>query len=310
MRYVALFLSLVTTTLALGQEAAPPQSTLARWLAAWQAKGLSVRQTFDGSKNESKPASIAYLKPLYTADIGVKFLEFDPLKNSVQQTMPIGPSIEWHRTNTPKASNTLAAKLNADWSIGQLKGFNPDGTERPNPTGVPQHTTGVLITIKPGATRDNIAEKIGNEDLLAIMLISNKNYYPGALTVDHDNRHLFRYLPSVGMEYYGNKNVFDGHGVEQQGAELAFARARLFLVTYLFNRDKQDRNELNADYTYRWRVGGQTVLGNTHLLSTQFTHYFDKKRTIGVGLTYDHGRDPTQKFQDLKQGKIALRLSL
>ena len=32
--------------------------------------------------------------------------------------------------------------------------------------------------------------------------------------------------------------------------------------------------------------------------------------TYGVGLQYDHGRDPNQKFQDLKQGKLALRFSL
>src|SRR5262249_27204362 len=126
MRRALLLLLLASSAAA--QPTPPPPSTIARWLKAWQDKGLSVRQAFDGSKNESKPASFSYLRPLYTADIGVKFLEWDPLKNSTTATLPIGPSLEWHRTNTPKNANTLSGKLNMDLAVEQLRGFLPDGT--------------------------------------------------------------------------------------------------------------------------------------------------------------------------------------
>lgn len=116
----SLFLLLIATNVS-AQPA--PTSTIARWLKAGQDKGLSVRQAFDG-KERINAREVLYLKSLYTADIGLKFLEWDPLKNSTTATFPIGPSIERHRTNTPKKSNTLSAKLNMDLAVGQLRGFS------------------------------------------------------------------------------------------------------------------------------------------------------------------------------------------
>jgi hypothetical protein len=270
----AFFLLLIAT----GVSAQPaPTSTIARWLKAWQDKGLSVRQAFDGSKNESKPASFSYLKPLYTADIGVKFLEWDPLKNSTTATLPIGPSIEWHRTNTPKKSNTLSAKLNMDLAVGQLRGFLPDGTPAPNPAGIPQHDIGFLISIKPGYTHDILTHDDGGEHLLSLTLVSNKNHYPNALNVDTQGRHLWRYAPSVGAEYFGNKDLFDRTETEQKTTDVAFARARLLLVAWPFNENMEDRNEISADLTYRKHVSGQNPFGDTHYLAVQLAHYLDKK---------------------------------
>jgi hypothetical protein len=303
-------LLLLIATSAAAQATPPPSSTIAGWLKAWQDKGLSIRQAFDGSKNESKPASISYLKPLYTADIGVKFLEWDPLKNSTTMTLPIGPSLEWHRTNTPKKANTLAAKLNMDLAVGQLRGYLPDGTPAPNPAGIPQHDIGLLFSLKPGYTRDVLAHSDGGEHLFSFTPVSNKNHYPNAINVDTNGRHLWRYAPSIGAEYFGNKDLFDRADIEQKTADITFARARLLLIAWPFNENMEDRNEISADLTYRHHVGGQEVFSNTHYLAVQLAHYLDKKRTIGVSVEYDHGRDPNQKFQNLKQGKLALRFSL
>jgi hypothetical protein len=313
-RYLISLLLLVAATSAVAQQAATPsapeESAVARWLQAWQSKGLSVRQTFDGSKNESKPAAFSYLNPLYTADIGVKLVEWDPLKNSITHTLPIGPSIEWHRTNTPKPSNTVDAKLNIEFAQGQLSGFLPDGSPAPNPSDVPQHTVGYSISLKPGLTRDVLTHTTGVEHIVSFTIVSLKNYYPNAITVDTEGRHLWRYSPSVGAEYYGKKDLFDRTDTEQKTTDISFARARLFVVAYPFNANMEDRNEASVDFTYRWRTGGQPILSNNHYLSVLLTHYLDKKHTIGVGVEYDHGRDPAQKFQNLKQGKLTLRLGL
>jgi hypothetical protein len=289
----------------------PPRAPgFAALLAAWQAQGLSIHQAFDGSKNESKPASFSYLKPLYTADIGVKLAEWDPMKNCAQQSLPIGPSVEWHRTNTPKKANSLIARLNVEFIQNQLRTFQPDGTPALGPPDVVLHDVGYSFSLKPGVTHDVLTHTDGAEHLFSFTVVSNKNYYPNAITVNGEGRHLWRYGPSFGAEYYGNKAVFDRTETEQKSADLAFARGRLFFVAWPFNANMEDRNELSADLTYRKRIGGQNLFGNTHYLSVQLTHYADKKHTIGVGVEYDHGRDPNQKFQTLKQGKLTLRFSL
>lgn len=293
------------------QAATTPSPTAKKsFLEKWQERGFSVHQAFDGSRAESRPASIAYLQPLYSADIAAKLAEWDPLRNCEQHSMPIGPVVEWHRTNTPKKSNLVSAKLNIEFFQSQLRGFLPDGTPTAGPPGVTQHTVGYYATYKPALTEDVLTHTISADHVFVVSPISNKNYYPSAITVNAEGRHLWRYVLSIGAEYYGNKDLFDRTSTEIKTADLTFARARLFVVGWPFNANMEDRNEVSADFTYRGRVGGQHVLPDSHYLSVQVTHYADKKHTIGVGVEYDHGRDPNQKFQNLKQGKVSLRFSL
>src|SRR5262245_60724739 len=91
--------------LSVAQQAAAQQTRLDAFLESLKAKGFSVRQTFDGTKNEQNPANIAYVDPTYIVDLGIKLIDWQPFAGSVNHSVVISPIIEWHRANSPKKVN-------------------------------------------------------------------------------------------------------------------------------------------------------------------------------------------------------------
>src|SRR6266436_5913613 len=98
--YAAVFvLASQVSAIAYGGSGDDPST--ASWLKEWQDKGLVVRQTFDGTKNELNAARVGYLQPSYVVDLGVKLVDWQPFSARAKHSLIVSPLLEWHHTNTP-----------------------------------------------------------------------------------------------------------------------------------------------------------------------------------------------------------------
>ena len=298
---------LVSVTADAQQLHAPNDQKLEGRLGKWQGKGLAIRQTFDGTQNEQKPANLALVQPSYVIDLGVKLMDWSPLGDNRRHSLVISPIAEWHRTNTPKKANSTSGKLNVEYAYTNLRVYDFRGEVVDEP-GQGRFLLGPIVTIKVGTKRDELLNTSGDESSLNLSVVSTKPRWPNNWRLDANNNQLYLWAPSVGLESYGNATVRQPD--EVKGVDMTLARFRMFVTFYLRNTNNERRNEVTLEYTQRWNVGGQDTLDNNHYATVQLMRYLDSKRRVGVGVGYDHGRDPNVQFLPVDRTTVALRINL
>jgi hypothetical protein len=276
------------------------------WLGKWQDKGLSIRQTFDGTKNEQNPANLAIVSPSYVIDLGVKLVDWQPFRDNPRHSLVFSPVSEWHRTNTPKKVNVTSGKLSIEYAYTNLKVFDFQGNVVDEAGG--KLLFGPLLTIKLGTKRDELLHKSGEESSANITIVSTKPGWPNKKNVDHDQHETYLWAPSIGIEAYGDSTIRQPE--EVKSVDVTLARARVFVIGYPLNSNGERRNEISVEYTQRWHIGGQNTLRDSHYGSAQATRYFDAKRRVGVGVGYDHGRDPNIQFLPVRRVIVSAKFNL
>jgi len=300
-----LFLSLLVLLAAVNVSA--QDQRFGGWLGKWQDKGLSIRQTFDGTKNEQNPANIALVQPSYVIDLGVKLIDWAPLRDKAHHSLVISPVAEWHRANTPKKVNSTSGKLNVEYAYTNIRVYDFQGKVIDEP-GQGRFLWGPIINVKLGTKRDELLHTNGDESSLNLSIVSTKPGWPNAKNVDAAKNERYLWAPSVGIESYGDAVI--RQPAETKNVDATLFRARVFVVIYPKNVNNVRRNELSFEYTQRWNIGGQRTLSGSHYGAVQLVRYLDDKRRVGIGVGYDDGRDPNVQFLPVRRTTVALKVNL
>ena len=84
-------------------------------------KAISLRHSFDGSKNENKPASFSFKEDhksdndFINVDVAVKISDYEFLRNS-RGSLLLYPKVEWHKsTDSSDLKNKLEGGINLEY---------------------------------------------------------------------------------------------------------------------------------------------------------------------------------------------------
>lgn len=319
MKRAGLLLLLARVASAQDPAAVPPPTQTESILQRLTDRNIQIRQTFDGGKDEQKPATIAYTDSSaadahYHVDLGVKIGDFDIVEEirtrmghteETNYSTSFYPTFEWHRLTTPKEVNTLSGKLNFDVAIGKLRDRALEGV----PGAQGNTDLGHVFFIRGGGSRDFHTLNNALEGTLGYTPNSRKDWYPGAFTRIRGVPTL-RWAPVLALDYYGNKPLIARDGSEVKDADLALARGQVTTSFWLFNARDTREFEIIVDYSYFHHLAGDERLGSMHLFVGQANWYLDRSQRVAIGYTYERGENPVRKFQRLRQSSIGLRIKL
>lgn len=259
-----------------------------KWLTD---QNFALRKTLDGSKDEAKPASILwnsdYENKLFyvTVDAAVKIKEVTFLKRG---NLLFYPKVEWHKNGIPKddkKKNNLTGGINAEYLVS----FGDHWWQNPFLTGSFDY-------------KNDFIKKLGTTQTKGFLSFSgSKTLEPGAKLNNSTNALVFRYYPYSGFEYY--------QSVNQHGQSATMWANRLYLEWYPLSRYYYQFMQITVDYTHRV-ILSDNLYGNASMnwLSIGLNIYPDGKGSIGLGLDYSRGEDPSSNF--VKTNLLALGIKL
>ena len=266
-----LFLLIVYTVIAAGFAAGQDSSMIqiANWM---KVHNISIRKTFDGSKNEKKPAGLSLIEDhlsendYLNVDLAVKLSELELMKKK-RSSLVLYPKIEWHRsTDSLYLKNKLNAGINFELFPFSIKSYKIS-------PGLPNKGLVMAPWLQGSSSfKRNFIDNVYELKLLGqISLVSNYKYFPGYLFRDSNDNYRGIYYPYFGIEYNCVPDLIEKGYTEKFSAFLV----RLFIDLWISPQTIQ----LNIDVIYR-RILNQ---------STQIR--------ISIGYEYKHGYDPEIKYK-------------
>lgn len=267
-------------------------------------KNFSIRKTFDGSKNENKPAAFSFQEnhqsrnDFINIDIAAKLSQLELLKNS-SSVLIFYPKVEWHKsTDSSDLKNKLDGGVNFEYiPFGLRSPGLPDGL--PNPG----------LKIAPwfqgtSSFKRNLVDKVNEAKLaLQLSLASNYNFLPGANINDRKGNFRARYYPYLGIEYHRLPDLI----AEGQTEEFSSYFVRLFAEVWLLPQTLQ----INLDGTYRKVLNNKTLLRtDLPVLAASVYLYPGKQQSFAIGYEYRHGYDADSKFQLVQMSSLKLAWKL
>lgn len=272
-----------------------------RWL---MENNFSIRKTFDGSKDENKPASLMFrenhktLNDFFNVDLGVKIAEFELLENT-GSSLIFYPKVEWHKsTDSTDFKNKIDAGVNFE--------FFPFGLKSPH-LGADLPNKGAVIAPWFQGTssfKRNIIDKVFETKLaLQMSFASNYDFLPGTPLRDKNHEFRLRYYPFFGVEYNRLPDLVS-KGITE---EFASYFIRIFAEIWIIPRTIQ----LNIDGTYRHIINNKSSI-RTWLPIAKPSIYFypGKQEVIGVGFEYRNGYDTDARFQLVELTSITLNVKI
>lgn len=274
---------------------------IANWLTT---NNFSIRKTFDGSKNEGKPASFLYREnhktpnDFFNIDLGVKLSELEVLKHS-SSSLIIYPKLEWHKsTDSTDLKNKLDGGVNFE--------FIPFGLKAADlPEGLPNK--GAVIAPLFQATtsfKRNLIDKVSETKLaFQFSLVSNYNFLPGSSVRDKNDNLILRYYPYFGLEYYSSPDLIS-KGVTEKFSTYFI---RLFAEVWIIPKTLQ----LNLDGTYRQIINNKSSIRTwLPLVSPSLYFYPGQQESFGIGYEYRHGYDSEAKYQLIQLSSLTLNIKI
>lgn len=268
-----------------------------KWLTD---KNFAIRQTFDGSKNENKPASLAYQEnhkstnDFLNIDLAIKISELELLKNK-NSSLIFYPKIEWHKSNDSTA-------LNNKLDFGVNFEYFPFGLKSPN---IPAKLPNKGLIISPwfqgtSSYKRNFIDNVYETKLvLQLSLASNYKFLPGYSFKDGKDNFRARYYPYFGLEYNHLPDLITKEVTE----EFSTYFTRLFVEIWIIPQSLQ----INIDGTYREIINNETSLRTSiPILASSVYLYPGKQESLGIGFEYKHGYDNSSKFQLIQISSLKL----
>lgn len=264
---------------------------------SWLSKnGFQVRRSFDGAKEESKPAGISWNsdfenKKFYTIiDAGLKLSELEVFPNSEQVILLFYPKVEWHRNtinDDAKKKNNLTGGINTEffWLIADHWYTRP------------------LITGSFDYKKDFVKDLRTTQTKGYLTFNGSRNGEPGAPVRNRTNAVVFKYFPYTGLEHY--------RSIGQSGQKASMWSNRLYFELYPLSSHQYQYIQLTFDYTYR-KVFSDDLYNNGDMkwLSLGLNFFPGGNDKLGLGLDYSHGEDPTSNFVKTKLLALGIKLKL
>lgn len=267
----------------------------------WLKKnGFALRQTFDGSENENKPANLSLYDNHRTTndfvnlDLAVKLSQLELLRES-NSILIFYPKFEWHKSNdSTSLKNKLDIGVNVEYFPFKLKD-----------RGLPLNLPNDGLVISPwfqgtSSLKRNLLEGVYETKLtFQVSLASNYEYLPGSNITDGKNNFRARYYPYFGFEYNRLPNLV----VDGTTEEFTTYFIRLFVELWAIPQTLQ----LNFDGTYREILDNESSLRTSLPLFTSSVFlYPGKQDALGLGYEYKYGYDNTSLFQLIQISSLKL----
>jgi hypothetical protein len=250
---------------------------------------IEVRATFDGSKNEQKPAQVNWIKPagedhVFAVDIGAKVWE----KPFLEGDLEAGIVTEWHRhTSERKPLNSLMIGTNVEWIPLEVATYQHDGTLVPTSRG---RIIAPLFTALAGYEENREDDKRGLKAQAFVMPYSTRPGLPGARS--RVGGGTLRYYPYLGAE------VLDHETPEGESRyEFGVLRVRA--------EWQQQRLLLATDYAYRQSLNNSA---DTSFFEASATFHLDQDQHFGIGVVYKSGEDPSASYEEREQTALAFTI--
>lgn len=263
-------------------------------------KSFAIRQTFDGSKNENKPASLSFQEnhkstnDFFNVDIAIKLSQLELLKDK-SSVLLFYPKVEWHKSNdSSDPINKIDGGINFEFIPFGLKTPNlPD--ERPN-----GHLIIAPYFLGTSSYKRNFIDNVNETKLtFQVSAASIYNLLPGSTIRDRKNNFRARYYPYIGLEYNHLPDlVAKGKTEEFTGYFLRF-----FVEIWVVPQTLQ----VNIDGTYRKIINNKSSLRTSlPFFNGSVYLYPGKQETLGLGLEYKHGYDNTSRFQLIQTSSLKI----
>ncbi len=267
---------------------------LNNWLTT---KNFSIRKTFDGSKNENKPAGLSFQEDhksnndFLNIDVGIKLSEISLLKDS---HLIFYPKIEWHKsTDSSDLKDKLDGGINFEFIPFGLKIADSSNKSSKGLILAP-YFQGVS-SFKQNFINNAFETKL----TLQLSLSSNYKWLPGCSIRDSNGKFRARYYPYFGLEHNKLPNLIKKDMTE----EFTSYFIRFFAEIWILPQTLQ----INIDGTYREIIQNNTSIKTIlPIISGSLYFYPGRQESLGVGYEYKHGYDTDNKFQLTQLSSIKL----
>lgn len=267
------------------------QDTISKKKNSWFKDNVSIRKTFDGSKNENKPATISLLEnhkstnDFFNIDIALKIKEWDLLENS-KSALVFYPVIEWHKSsNEDDKKDKLSFGINGESYIGKDWKLKP-------------------YFLSNFTLKRNFIDKVTELKFVGqLSFFSTEEGYPGADWV-FENKIDFkgRWYPYFGYEY----NEIPDLVIQGDTEKFSVFFVRLHLEYWLSPRTLQ----FIFNGIYRNAIdSSKNIKSDLPLLNSSINYYPGKQENISIGLDYQNGYDPDFKFQQTETTSLSLKVN-
>lgn len=280
---------------------AEPVDLLGNWFTKY---GLSLRKSFNGTKDEQSPASIFFTREPtgkddeFTAiDVGVKVSEVELLARFPSRSLLVYPVLEYHR------STNGAALLNKAGGTGRAE-FRPWGLRVPSTGSLPGtwRTWLPLIIVDGQFSRDWGANANESRFGAQASIAGARAGWPAAPIRDSARAIRARYYPYVGVDRYR-------YAATTADIWATVAYARLFLEVWPVTTLAQQFVQVTVDAASRQRVGQDPSLPRQLSdVAVAANVFLDGFGHVGIGVEYANGRDATARFARRERTSIALKV--
>lgn len=259
--------------------------------SSWFKDNVSIRKTFDGSKNEKKPAAFTLFEnhksdnDYFSADIAIKFIEWELFGNS-NQILTLFPVIEYHKSsNEEDEKDKLSVGLNGEYYFGEN------------------------LTLKPYLLSNFVFKRnlLENKNELKytaqFSFFSLKKGFPGATWRFNDKESNYRgtYYPYLGFEYNEIPNLL----VDGTTEHLSNLFVRLFVDFWFLPQTVQ----VIFNGTYRNLLSEENIKDDLPLLNLSLNYYPGKQENISIGVDYKNGYDPEAKYNLVETTSLNLKVN-
>jgi len=288
----------------------PAISVAGEYLDKLERRGITVRKSFVGTlKDSTSPAEISYQNPddgrtSYKIDIAMRYKLIDWYSGDLR----LSPVFEHHR-NSQESKET--DKTSAGITLEHDYGF---GTCKAASGRVIESCNTVLSDIAWKLDRDSQNDTTTRIISFKTGLNTGYRFAPG-WTLRTDNLE-FTYYPTIGIEAYEklaikSKND-DGDEIEEAPlVDETFGFLRISTTFKPWPKLLSRKLEANISYTNRKLFGSSDVISdNNELIEASLDWYFDQKERIGIGLSYQNGRNPNRNFLDEESSSIGIKFKL
>lgn len=282
MRYVIVFVFIPFVFL--GQT--PPKKT------TWFDNNVSIRKTFDGSKNENKPATFALFEDhkssndFISADIAVKISEWELLQDS-PSSLSFFPVVEYHRSsNENDEKDKLSVGLNGEYYFGNNWSLKP------------------YLLSNLAYTR-NLLEGVNEIKYVSqFSFFGTKKGQPG---------HKFRfdnevadykgtYYPYFGFEY----NEIPDFVLDGNTEKISAVFFRIFLEYWLAPKSIQ----FIGNGVYRNLISTSSMVKkDLPLLNLSLNYYPGGQDKISIGIDYKNGYEPSANYALVESTSLSLKFN-
>ncbi|QKJ28846.1 hypothetical protein HQ865_03440 [Mucilaginibacter mali] len=263
--------------------------------AALAKSNIALRRSFDGAKEEAKPASILwnndYENKLYytVLDMAVRVSELDLLQTG-HTSLVFYPKFEWHKNSIDKddkKKNNLTGGINTEFLVSVANHW----WAHPFITGSFDYKNDLVKSLETTQTKGFLS------------FSGSHNFEPGAPVRNDTKAVIFKYYPYTGLEYYNSIN---------KGSQKAsFWANRFYAELNPISRYQYNFMQITIDYTFRKVLNDNLYnMGNVHWLSIGANIYPDGKGNLGLGLDYSEGEDPSSNFTRTKMLALGIKLKI